>query len=82
MIDEVRHNFRVAVIKEVFGDAWKPSRPLNNIGGLLLPLLQGQARTEQEYQNRAGRIMGMIEAMNLLDAAVQAMGEPGTEERR
>ncbi|HVO24817.1 MAG TPA: hypothetical protein VMW56_14445 [Candidatus Margulisiibacteriota bacterium] len=69
--------YRVA-IAELFGDDWRPDRPLDSIGGLIGTMLEGGLQSVGQYENIKGRIAGIRESIELYRLASQRVNEPGT----
>jgi len=70
MIDDIRRIFREKLIKRVFGEDWRPSDPLANIGADLEILIKGRARDANDYYKRAGYIAGLFEAEEIMREAL------------
>lgn len=73
MFDELRQEFSNLVVKEIFGDEWRPDRPLNRetMGMAFQRLLTGAARDEADYRKLAGKNEGLMRALELMDDAIR-----------
>lgn len=70
--EELARVFREKIVKAIFGDDWRPDRPLENIGSHLNNLMTGHAYKDiGEYRQAAGRITGLREALDLFNQAAQ-----------
>lgn len=66
--DELARTFRQKILHAIFGEDWRPERPLENVGARLQILLDGM--DPENYQKRSGEIRGLQEALRLFGEAV------------
>ncbi len=77
--EELARVYRQKVTQAIFGDDWNPGKPLENMGGSLLPIVQGLGIKDiGDYQFRAGFISGLKYALDLFSETTKALSEaPG-----
>lgn len=81
---DLRSIARVHIIRELFGNEWRPDRP-HEIGGLLGTLMNGGWVTQENGfavgARLAGEIHGRLEALKAIDDAVAEMNDVQPEKR-
>ena len=82
MMDEIIRAFRIKVAQRIFGDEWRPDRPLESLGAEMEVLLSPNGVKDfADYRARTGRVVGLREAIAVLDEVIRELNDPKPGER-